>query len=133
MEKKLPKIYKHFKNLEISHDLFFIPWITELFSTTLDLKLLLRIIDLYLIDGEYILYQVGLTILSIQEDDLLDLTISEILNLVKKLPSTYKVKNFLKKMKSYDMIINEYGKWKNENELGTQKLLLFQAIFNDDD
>ena len=133
VEKKLPKIYKHFKNLEISHDLFFIPWITELFSSTLDLKLLLRIIDLYLIDGEYILYQVGLTILSIQEDDLLDLTISEILNLVKKLPSTYKVKNFLKKMKSYDMIINEYGKWKNENELGTQKLLLFQAIFNDDD
>ena len=36
-------------------------------------------------------------------------------------------------MKSYDAIINEYGKWKNENELGTQKLLLFQAIFNDDD
>jgi len=133
LEKYLPKIYKHFKNLEISHDLFFIPWMTELFSSTLDLKLLLRIIDLYLIDGEYILYQVGITILSIQEDDLLDLTISEILNLVKKLPSTYKVKNFLKKMKSYDTIINEYGKWKNENELGTQKLLLFQAIFNDGD
>ena len=132
-KKNLPRIYKHFKNLEISHDLFFIPWITELFSSTLELKLLLRIIDLYLIEGEYILYQVGLTILAVQEDDLLDLTISEILDMLKKLPSKHKTINFLKKMNSYDMVIYEYAKWNNENELGTQKLQLFQAIFNDDD
>ena len=132
VEKNLPQIYNHFKNLEISHDLFFIPWMTEIFSNSLDFKLFLRIIDSYLIDGEYILYQTGLTILSIQEDDLLDLTINEILNLVKKLPDNYGVNDFLKKMKSYDMVISEYTKWKNEYELGTQKLQLFQAIFNDD-
>ena len=132
VEKNLPKIYNHFKNLEISHDLFFIPWITELFSESFDFKLFLRIIDLYLIDGEYILYQAGLTILAIQEDDLLDLTINEILNLVKRLPDKYDINIFLKKMRSYDMIISEYSKLKNEDELGAQKLQLFQAIFNDD-
>ena len=132
VEKNLPKIYNHFKNLEISHDLFFIPWITELFTESFDFKLFLRIIDLYLIDGEYILYQAGLTILAIQEDDLLDLTINEILNLVKRLPEKYDINIFLKKMRSYDMIISEYSKLKNEDELGAQKLQLFQAIFNDD-
>ena len=35
-------------------------------------------------------------------------------------------------MKNFDMTKNEYAKLKKENELGTQKLLLFQAIFNDD-
>ena len=132
VEKNIPKIHNHFKNLGISHDLYFIPWITELFSSSLDLKLLFRIIDLYLIDGEYILYQVGLTILSIQEDDLLDLTINEIFNLVQRLGNKYEEKNFLRKMKSYQIIISEYVKWKNENDLGWQKLQLFQAVFNDD-
>ena len=132
VEKHLPQIHKHFKNLEITHDLYFIPWMTELFSSSLELKLIFRIIDLYLIEGEYILYQTGLTILAIQEDDLLDLTIGEILNLVQRLPNKHKIKHFLKKMKNFDMTKNEYAKWKKENELGTQKLLLFQAIFNDD-
>ena len=132
VKKNLPQIHKHFKNLEISYDLFFISWITELFSSTLNLKLLLRIIDLYLLDGEYILYQVGITILAIQEDDILDLTINDILNLVKRLPNKYGLIPFLKKMKKFDSILNEYAKMKNEDELGAQKLLLFQAIFNDD-
>ena len=96
VEKHLPQIHKHFKNLEITHDLYFIPWMTELFSSSLELKLIFRIIDLYLIEGEYILYQTGLTILAIQEDDLLDLTIGEILNLVQRLPNKHKIKHFLK-------------------------------------
>ena len=132
VEKNLPKIDNHFKNLGISHDLYFIPWITEIFSSSIDLKLLLRIIDLYLIEGEYILYQTGLSILSIQEDDLLDLTINEIFILVKRLGSKYKEKHFLRKMKNFEIIVGEYFKWKNENDIGWQKLQLFQAIFNDD-
>jgi hypothetical protein len=92
----------------------------------------LRIIDLYLIDGEYILYQVGMTILSIQEDELIDLAISDILNLIKRLPSKYELKTFSQKMKDYEEIKNEYIKSKNEDEIGTQKLQLFETIFNDD-
>ena len=95
-------------------------------------KLLLRVLDLYLLNGEYILFQIGLSILSVQEDDLLDLAISEIFKLLKRLSSKYKEDFFLEKMKSFDGVKDEYNKWKNENELGTQKLQLFQAIFNDD-
>ena len=132
VKSKLPKLHRHFKNLGISYDLFFISWITELFSSSLDFKLWLRIIDLYLIDGEYILYQAGITILSMQEDDLLDLAISDILNLIKRLPNKYEIKYFLQKMKNYEDIKNECIKWKNEDEIGTQKLQLFETIFNDD-
>jgi len=132
VKKYLPKIHEHFTNLEIVHELYFIPWITEIFSSSMSYKLLLRVLDLYLINGEYILFQVGLSILSIQEDDLLDLAINEIFKLLKKLSSKYKEDFFLEKMKSFDCVKDEYNQWKNENELGTQKLQLFQAIFNDD-
>ena len=129
---KLPRIHRHFKNLGISYDLFFISWITELFSSSLDLKLWLRIIDLYLIDGEYILYQTGIAILAIQEDNLLDLTIIDILNLIKRLPSKYELKTILQKMKDYEEIMDEYVQWKIKDEIGTQKLQLFETIFNEE-
>ena len=132
VKKYLPKIHEHFTNLEIVHELYFIPWITGIFSSSMRYKLLLRVLDLYLINGEYILFQIGLSILSIQEDDLLDLAISETFKLLKKLSSKFKEDFFLEKMKGFNCIKDEYNKWKNENELGTQKLQLFQAIFNDD-
>ena len=132
VKKYLPKIHEHFTNLEIDHELYFIPWISEIFSSSMSFKLLLRVLDLYLLNGEYILFQIGLSILSVQEDDLLDLAISEIFKLLKRLSSKYKEDFFLEKMKSFDGVKDEYNKWKNENELGTQKLQLFQAIFNDD-
>ena len=118
--------------MEISHELYFIPWVTEVFSSSLSYKLLLRVLDLYLINGEYVIFQIGLCILSVQEDDLLDLTISEIFKLLKKLSSSYKEDYFLEKMKSYFSIKEDYNIWKKENDLGIQKLQLFQAIFNDD-
>jgi len=132
VKKYLPKIHEHFTNLEISHELYFIPWVTEVFSSSLSYKLLLRVLDLYLINGEYVIFQIGLSILSVQEDDLLDLTISEILKLLKKLSSKYIEDYFLEKMKNYYSIKEDYNIWKNENDLGIQKLQLFQAIFNDD-
>ena len=47
VKKYLPKIHEHFTNLEISHELYFIPWVTEIFSSSLSYKLLLRVLDLY--------------------------------------------------------------------------------------
>ena len=132
VKKYLPKIHEHFTNLEIEHELYFIPWITEIFSSSVSYKLLLRVLDLYLINGEYILFQIGLSILAVQEDDLLDLAIREIFKILKKLSSKYKEELFLEKMKSFDEIKDDFNNWKNEDELGTQKLQLFQAIFNDD-
>ena len=132
VKKHLPKIHEHFNNLEIAHELYFIPWICEIFSSSMSYKLLLRVLDLFLINGEYILFQIGLSILAIQEDDLLDLAISEIFKLLKKLSSKYKEDIFLEKMKSFYSVKEDYNRWKNENELGDQKLQLFQAIFDDD-
>ena len=132
VKKNVPRIDKHFSNLEIDHELYFIPWMSEIFSSFMSYKLLLRVLDLYLINGEYILFQIGISILAIQEDDLLDLTISEIFKLLNKLPKKFKADIFLEKMKTFNSIKDEYNRWKSEDELGSQKLQLFQAIFNDD-
>jgi hypothetical protein len=133
VKKYLPRIHKHFSNLEIAHELYFIPWMSEIFSSSMSYKLLVRVLDLFLINGEYILFQTGISILAIQEDNLLDLTISEIFKVLKRLSSKHKADIFLEKMKNFNSIKDEYNKWKDEDELGGQKLQLFQAIFNDDD
>ena len=69
LAKYLPKIEKHFSKLEITPQLYMIPWFEELFSRTIDYKLLSHIIDLYLINGEYVLYQTSLTILKMRGID----------------------------------------------------------------
>jgi len=35
-------------------------------------------------------------------------------------------------MKNYEDIMTEYVQWKNEDEIGTQKLQLFETIFNEE-
>jgi hypothetical protein len=132
VKKYLPRIHEHFNNLEIAHELYFIPWICEIYSSSLSYKLLLRVLDLFLLNGTSILFQIGITFLAIQQNNLLDLTISEIFKLLKRLSSKFSEEAFLKKMKSFNSIKDDYNKWKNEDELGGQKLQLFQSIFNDD-
>ena len=133
VKKYLPRIHEHFNNLGIAHELYFIPWICEIYSSNMSYKLLVRILDLYLLNGPYLLFQIGISILGIQQHYLLDLTISEILKLLKKLSSKFSEDSFLEKMKTYNSIKDDYNKWRKEDELVSQKLQLFQAIFNDDE
>ena len=60
MGKYLNKIEKHFSKLEITPQLYIVPWFEELFTRTLNIKLLSHIFDLFLIDGEIVLFQKSL-------------------------------------------------------------------------
>ena len=54
VKKYLPKIHEHFTNLEIEHELYFIPWITEIFSSSVSYKLLLRVLDIDIFVVSYV-------------------------------------------------------------------------------
>jgi len=132
IEKRIPRVYEHFKKLEITTELYLIPWFEEIFTGTLSYKILLRVIDLYLLNGEYILYQIGLTIIKIQEEDILNSTISEIFKKLRRLPNIYKEEFFLEYIKDFQDIKEQYFAWNKENILGEQKQMLYQDIYEEE-
>ena len=120
LKDRIPKVSQHFENLDISSELFLVSWFGNIFSFTLEYKLLRKIFDLYLLHGEYILFQVGLTIIKIQEDELLNCTISDVFRVLGRLPDEYKENIFFEKMYLND-IYSEYETWKTNRDLEKQK------------
>ena len=121
IKNKLPNIEEHFRKMEIIPELYFIPWMDDLYIKTLNTNILLQMFDLYLINGEYVLFQIGLSILKVLEDELMNMTISQILNLLKRLPDKYKKEKFFEVFNSYNGIKAEYVENKRKYELERQK------------
>ena len=124
LEKKIPNIEGHLNKLEILPEFYFIDWMKHFFIETLDISIVLQIFDLFLINGEYILYQTGITILKILEDDLMNMTISQVLKLLKRLPNKYNKEKFLDVFNGYNNIKNDYIKWKNSKLINDHKSIL---------
>ena len=133
ISQKVPRVWEHFKKLEITTELYLIPWFEEIFTGTLNYKILLRVLDLYLLNGDYILYQVGLTIIKIQEEDILNSTISEVFRVLRRLPDKFKEDFFLEYIKEFSDIKEKYFSWNKENILGEQKQLLFQDFYEEEE
>ena len=111
LEKYAKNVYEHLNKLEIKPELYLIPWFEKLFIQSLDYDILLHVFDLYIINGEYILFQTAITIIKLLEEDILNLTISEIFKLLKRLPKKYTDLDFFEKFKNYNCIYEEYVKW----------------------
>ena len=121
LREKLNKVYEHLNKLEINPELYLIPWLEKLFTQSLDYNILLHMFDLYLLNGEYILFQTALTIIKLLEEDLIDLTVSEIFKTLKILPKKYTVLDFLEKFKNYNCIRDEYITWNKNTFLSLQQ------------
>ena len=85
-EEHMPYLHNHFKKLGITSDLYLYDWFESLFTQFFNFKLSGIIIDLYIIDGEYILIQTALTILKLYEDVLLNSSVIDIFRILKKSP-----------------------------------------------
>ena len=124
--KKLSKTYAnkvddHLNQLEIYPELYFIPWMEKLFTQTLDFNILMHVFDLYIINGEYIMYQTAITIIKLFEEDLMNLTISEAFKMLKRLPKKYTELDFFEKFKTFNCIRDEYITWNKNNILSLQQ------------
>ena len=121
LEKYAKEVFMHLKKLEIKSELFLIPWFENLFIQSLNYEILLHVFDLYIVNGEYILFQTAITLIKLLEEDLLNVTISEVFKLLKRLPKKYTDLQFFEKFKKYNCIYDEFVQWNKKNILEEQQ------------
>ena len=119
-KKYIPKIYEHLNNLDIGNELFVIQWFENLFTETLNYKILLRIFDLFLIFGDELFFQIGLTIIKIQEEELLNYPINELFKILRRLPSKFDEELFFECLDQIN-IEQKYNYFITKNILSSQK------------
>ena len=128
--KYLGKIEKHFSKFEIT-PLYIIPWFEEYFSRTLNIKIASHLFDLFLIEGEVILFQASLAILKILEEQLISLTINEVFKVLQRLPENSPEIDLIENIKKFSSIKKEYFDWKLQDEISAQKSDLFKIILSE--
>ena len=130
LEKYIPKISKQFGKMEITPELYLIPWLEEFFTKTFNVNILNHIFDLFLINGEYILFQIGLSIIKLLEDELPNSTIGEIFKSLQRIPKDTTETDFMYIVQSFDKVKKDVLEWKSQNELGKQKINLCNIIYS---
>lgn len=63
----LPKLYLHFKNLSLTPDHYLPDWFMTIFSSIIPLELSARLWDIFLLEGDIILFKTGLAVLKYLE------------------------------------------------------------------
>jgi hypothetical protein len=79
----LPELYKHFEAVDLTTDLYLIDWMLTLFTKNMDLDLVSRIWDNFLLDGEIFAMKTGLAILILFESKFLKETHFKIIEQLK--------------------------------------------------
>lgn len=62
-QKLMPDLFRHFETLDITADLYLIDWMLTLFSKNMDLDIVSRIWDNFMLDGEVFAIKTALAIL----------------------------------------------------------------------
>lgn len=132
LETHLPKIKAHFDKLEITPCLYLVKWFETMYTKTFKYKTVLRIWDLFLVKGESVMFSVAIAFLKLQQDDLLNLPVSEVFRRLKRLPNKYRDEYLFSEMGDLD-IERTFRKWKEENSLAQEKGVLFQIILNEEE
>ena len=131
LSKHFPRLNKHLNKLEITPELYFNKWISSFFIKTFPYDVLLKLWDNYIVKGEVFLFEIALTILKIQENNLLGLTYGNILSNLRKINFVTKKEEekFFKMLYKCDLS-SEY-EYIEETELGYEKGILLKSFMND--
>jgi len=78
LETHLPKIHKHLKDQKITGDLYITQWFVTVFLYNLPFSMVLRIWDVFLLEGFSFVYAIALSIFKIYEDKLITLPFEEL-------------------------------------------------------
>ena len=92
------------------------------------MNLLYRIFDLFLLNGEYILFSVGLSIIKALEDEFLNLTINEIFKALQRFNESFSEFEFMELVNSFSNIKYDVSEWKSDNSLATEKINLANIL-----
>ena len=127
IEKYLPLIHIHFKELQFNANIFFYKWIEFLFLKTFNYKLCLRILDNFLIKGHISIFEISIATLNILKKDILNLDEDGLVILLKKNIININEEAMFKYIDSLD-ISKEYNEKFNDDSIEKEKLELLKDL-----
>lgn len=71
LRRHLPSLERHLQAQQIQLSVVTLPWFLTIFLTTLPLKMALRVLDWFFLEGAVVLFQIALAIMQINEEGLL--------------------------------------------------------------
>ncbi|KAI9006577.1 rab-GTPase-TBC domain-containing protein [Phycomyces nitens] len=74
LETTMPVLFNHFKKADIQLSVACLPWFLSLYINSMPLLYAFRVLDCFFMDGPRILFQIGLAILKINGDELMQAT-----------------------------------------------------------
>ncbi|ETN64143.1 hypothetical protein AND_004122 [Anopheles darlingi] len=142
MKDQLPDLYEHFAQMGVESHMFASQWFLSLFTARFPLYFVFYILDVFLLDGIPVLFQVALTLLSTCRKDLLELDFEGILKyfrvtLPKKCRSETQAKRLMKlsfeckvkKLRKYEL---EYMAKKEEKNRKEQELKQYEQRYGEE-
>lgn len=142
MKDQLPKLYEHFERIGIETHMFASQWFLTLFTARFPLHFVFHILDVFLLDGMPILFQVALSLLAVCEPELRNLDFEGVLKYVRvALPKKCRspaqarrmmkmaVERKVKKMRQYE---EEFVANKEASEKQAIAMKLCDARFNEE-
>ncbi|KAM7358945.1 GTPase activating protein and centrosome-associated isoform 2-T4 [Cochliomyia hominivorax] len=135
----LPKLYDHFVNCGIETHMYASQWLLTLFTARFPLCFVFHVLDVFLLDGIPLLFQVALTLLSICENDLRQLDFEGILKyfrvtLPKKCRSSSQARRIMKmacdrKIKKLKQYEDEFMQKKQNDERLEKEAQIYENRF----
>lgn len=138
----MPDLYEHFLHQKLEVHMFASQWFLTLFTARFPLPFVFQCIDLFLLDGNSVIFQIALTLLSVCKKDLLIRDFESILKYIRvQLPKKVRSENQaakliklaseckIKKLKKYE---DEYLIQKEDNERIERMLQQYQVKYNED-
>eukprot|EP00727_Mastigamoeba_balamuthi_P007947 m51a1_g3773 hypothetical protein (366) ;mRNA; f:142843-144046 len=86
VERRIPRLFSHFKALGITPLMFASHWFSTLFTYALPVELAAKVWDVFLVEGLVWLFKVALAILSLERDQLLKRNFEELLEYMRTAP-----------------------------------------------
>ncbi|XP_061389224.1 rab GTPase-activating protein 1-like [Musca vetustissima] len=136
---QLPKLHEHFVNCGIETHMYASQWFLTLFTARFPLCFVFHVLDVFLLDGINVLFQVALTLLSICENDLRQLDFEGILKyfrvtLPKKCRSPSQARRIMKiacerKIKKLKIYEDEFKLQKQDKERLEKESQLYENRF----
>ncbi|XP_065362492.1 rab GTPase-activating protein 1-like isoform X3 [Calliphora vicina] len=135
----LPKLHEHFVNCGIETHMYASQWLLTLFTARFPLCFVFHVLDVFLLDGIPLLFQVALTLLSICENDLRQLDFEGILKyfrvtLPKKCRSSSQARRIMKmacdrKIKKLKQYEDEFMQKKQNEERLEKEAQIYENRF----
>lgn len=142
MKEQLPKLYEHFERIGIETHMFASQWFLTLFTARFPLHFVFHLLDVFLLDGMPILFQVALTLLAVCEPELRSLDFEGVLKYVrvalpKKCRSAAQARRMMKlaverKVKRLRQYEEEFVVQREATEKQAQALKVCDARWNEE-